>query len=731
MVPNLKPSVPRLRVRGVPPGLQRIAAVLLLLVAAGARPAAAEVASAPGGVLFSYRAPYAGSVALAGDFNGWSTTANPMTKDADGVWTLTVSLGPGEHQYKFVVDGQWIADPGNPVTAGDYGNSVVKVGTDGKVVQMKATSNTELSPKVYLGSRYVVIMQDQRTRGGNPQWDLARPDFDIDLHWNIRVNEDLSANLLTKINNQHENVQLWQTSLEFDRGNLLLQNEDINLIAFDNDSVGTFDDPLHLVGDIGIYHYAWGFQQQGAMAWRRFGDYQGKLLYSDNFNTGGTESPSSDPLIDDISRAMARNPDTTLVGSSAYSINRSDNAKNVLGARVKGPVPGVAGLTGGISYRLDRGEDPGAFVVVRDRTLAPGDTTVTADVYPGSIESWQAGGLDLEYSNEPAGIDLYGEFLVGDNWIATGQGNRNVYTYNNVNSSDVTFDRSAVTQATAPRTTERLDTSRRFKLGGEYYAYRGWHWTGSFTFQDEDLVDRSGEPVSRYNRMQVWDGGLRFDGGEWKDWPWNLGLDLTYYDFTYGDRSRWTDQFWFDDQNFWLETGEHLVTVDRLVMLGGDNVVSWKPYGSWTFYQPRNATVAYRGILNSTSLGRKPKYWGNHLTFHLDLTRRLGLNTDTRLAKYDDPVLNLHDTFTSHFVELKYHFTPDMEVGLSWGVDPWVIDGVTNEYAHIGRDLFLFNRGANGDAAKTQFLNMTNTIRAAEQALEDERVVQLEAILRF
>ncbi len=733
MAPNLKHFVPRLRFRGNRPVLPRLAAILILVSAVAGVRAEADVASAPGGgVLFSYKAPYAGSVTVAGDFNGWNATANPMKKDANGEWTATVPLGPGEHQYKFVVDDQWIADPGNPVTAGDYGNSVVKVGSDGKVVRMQATSNTELSPKIYLGSRYVVLMQNQRTRGANPEWSLDRPNFDIDLSWDIRVNEDLTAHVLTNINNQHENVQLWQTSLNFDRGNLLLQNDDINLIAFDNDSVGTFDDPLHLVGDYGIYHYSWGYEQQGVMAWRQFGNYEGKLLYSDNFNTGGVDSPSSDPLVDEVSRTLARNPDTTLVGSSAYAINRSDNAKNVLGMRLKGPVPGVGGLTGGISYRLDRGENPGAYVKVRNRTLAStGDTTLTADVYARSIESWQAGGLDLQYANDPAGIDLYGEFLVGENWIATGQGDRNLYTYHNLNPSEATFDRSVETVGSADRTTERLDTSRRFKLGGEYYAYRGWHWTGSFEFQDEDLVDRSGEPVSRYNRMQVWDGGLRFDGGEWKDWPWELGLDLTYYDFTYGDRTRWTDQFWFDDQNFWLESGEHLVTVDRLIMLGGNNVVSWKPYGSWTFYRPRNAKLGYRGTLNSTSLGRKPKYFGNHLTFHLDLTRRLGLNTDTRLARYDDPVLNLHDTFTSHFVELKYHFTPDLQVGLSWGVDPWVIDGVTNEYSHIGRDVFLFGRGANGDAAKSQFLNMTDTIRAAEQALEDERVVQLEAILRF
>ena len=48
---------------------------------------------------------------------------------------------------------------------------------------------------------------------------------------------------------------LWESNLRFDRGSLLLQNEDINLVAFDNDSVGVWDDPLHLVGDYGHLRY--------------------------------------------------------------------------------------------------------------------------------------------------------------------------------------------------------------------------------------------------------------------------------------------------------------------------------------------------------------------------------------------------------------------------------------------------------------------------------------------
>lgn len=84
--------------------------------------------------LFRYRPPESPpprSVHLAGTFNGWSTSATPMTdEDGDGVWEVAVPLPPGEHQYKFVVNGSdWRPDPANPRTAPDgYGgvNSVVR-----------------------------------------------------------------------------------------------------------------------------------------------------------------------------------------------------------------------------------------------------------------------------------------------------------------------------------------------------------------------------------------------------------------------------------------------------------------------------------------------------------------------------------------------------------------------------------------------------------------------------
>ncbi|MEX2180784.1 MAG: isoamylase early set domain-containing protein [Gemmatimonadaceae bacterium] len=64
-------------------------------------------------VRFIFVEPTARSVALAGDFNGWSRTATPLSPaDGSGAWTVTVPITAGRHEYSFIVDGErWVADP--------------------------------------------------------------------------------------------------------------------------------------------------------------------------------------------------------------------------------------------------------------------------------------------------------------------------------------------------------------------------------------------------------------------------------------------------------------------------------------------------------------------------------------------------------------------------------------------------------------------------------------------
>ena len=60
---------------------------------------------------FSFTAPDASSVQLVGDFTRWDQKPINLQKGVDGIWRTSLELAPGEHHYRFLVDGQWRDDP--------------------------------------------------------------------------------------------------------------------------------------------------------------------------------------------------------------------------------------------------------------------------------------------------------------------------------------------------------------------------------------------------------------------------------------------------------------------------------------------------------------------------------------------------------------------------------------------------------------------------------------------
>ena len=105
------------------------AAAVLLALGAGRLPAQAPDESSPatsnvsgalspsihndGRVTFTLRAPEANSLQLAGG-DGLGKGPFPMTKGADGTWSVTIAPPvPGFHYYWFVLDGVQVNDPGS------------------------------------------------------------------------------------------------------------------------------------------------------------------------------------------------------------------------------------------------------------------------------------------------------------------------------------------------------------------------------------------------------------------------------------------------------------------------------------------------------------------------------------------------------------------------------------------------------------------------------------------
>ena len=61
-------------------------------------------------VEFTFRAPGARKVWIAGNFNDWNANSMPMKKERDGAWRIKLKLAPGKYEYKYFVDGVWASD---------------------------------------------------------------------------------------------------------------------------------------------------------------------------------------------------------------------------------------------------------------------------------------------------------------------------------------------------------------------------------------------------------------------------------------------------------------------------------------------------------------------------------------------------------------------------------------------------------------------------------------------
>jgi carboxypeptidase Q len=53
------------------------------------------------------------SVSIVADFNNWNMFGTPLAK-VNGGWTCKLDLKPGRYLYKYIVDGDWTADPKTP-----------------------------------------------------------------------------------------------------------------------------------------------------------------------------------------------------------------------------------------------------------------------------------------------------------------------------------------------------------------------------------------------------------------------------------------------------------------------------------------------------------------------------------------------------------------------------------------------------------------------------------------
>ncbi len=143
-------------------------------------------------ITFTWQAPNANHVFLAGEMNDWQADTLPMVKNSQGVWQLTVYLEPGRWSYKFVQDGMWLTDERNPLKHSDgqggY-NSMLQVGTPDPLFQPRANPNErgtlqEISfQSQELGARTVLLYRPAGVKSdATLPWALVLHGYGMDRH---------------------------------------------------------------------------------------------------------------------------------------------------------------------------------------------------------------------------------------------------------------------------------------------------------------------------------------------------------------------------------------------------------------------------------------------------------------------------------------------------------------------------------------------------------------------
>jgi hypothetical protein len=122
---------PRLVTFAFRPAYTFVAAAAVLLLAAvlpnpwsnAPSPRATQAGSEKVYVQFRLQTSEASDVRLAGSFTDWQPQYQ-LHETAPGLWTVTLPLAPGVHDYAFVIDGhRWVTDPYAAAVQDGFGGS--------------------------------------------------------------------------------------------------------------------------------------------------------------------------------------------------------------------------------------------------------------------------------------------------------------------------------------------------------------------------------------------------------------------------------------------------------------------------------------------------------------------------------------------------------------------------------------------------------------------------------
>jgi hypothetical protein len=624
-------------------------------------------------VIFSLRAPEASEVYLVGDFNQWNPTVEPMNR-VDDRFEIGLFLVAGTYRYKFVVDGQTIADPDNPGRSPEKGSPLSLVErSGGLILSTELPEDTGPAAQAEFAARYI-----GRFTGESGDTDGAQR---VDGFMSARFDR-LRARAAVAT---HDSSWTWSPlSIDayFDRGFVEAELGKLSIRGFENDTTWSSSDPMRLVGDAGVYGYDAGFRRHGVSAVAKAAKLGLRAFYADE-TTRHPASVLPTPDLDGF--AAGTGADTT-----AYAATASFDGSDAVALEAEADFGDVEL---GYTRRDESGVNPGTVAEVT-RTGTGFETTryATREDRAASV-AW------LSYQSR--GLRATGAY----GWGGT---TARAYAMESASAPapapQFTGTGSAVDATLPVGETDRgvlsLETT-----GDGASATLSWDYT---RFDFDGVAGASRAEVNR---------ALLCGGAGWKQWTFSGSAEYT--------RARYgatPDALHIDwpEQNVWLSLWdafdpERLAAADRAtytVWRLGANSDGERIDG---FVDVAYVAEDVAGALVQAS-ARGQVEWS--------VAGPWRALADARIAGYDGG-----DTFESFYLEAGYR-ARRFDASVGFGFDPFVFDPVISDYADIGREQAL-RASLDGGFARSRAGVVTADVRARENTLADVRLIKVEFVVRL
>jgi Glycogen recognition site of AMP-activated protein kinase len=651
------------------------------------------------GIEFSYNAPDAGSVSVAGSFNDWNTTANTLEKSADGKWKTVIALPEGSHTYKYVVDGNWVFDDENTNVAEDgFGgsNSIVEVSTGGiisKSVQA-AKSPSSVNPKVYFDGRYYVL-NDMKKGDGN-RYSLDKPYHDLNLGIKVKLNQNMEGYTVLNVNNTTEGVDMWKTHLNYKRTYMHLDADYLYMYAFDNVGEISFNDPLQIVGGQGLYNYNFGY------------GYRGVKLFTDN-----SKLPSLKNLPVDIKLEVfgadqigdAERDVTALRIQTDYDFTMAGHENNfALGgsfynSRVNNQYNHT--FNDSVSFSGDIVDSNPAWEI---------DAILTSSItQPG----WQ-GSMDYMLGYEHYSFENTKEFRdFGDNELLV----KEEHTW-----QDGAIDHICWTL----RFPQALELEGNFQFNEINLNYE--------EFPDSVLVLPSPVTSNATLKRNSWSLAASFETESFTAEAGFKRWNTEYPDSV----ASWNDYYRFiertDGNGKWYQDYSELDFAQYMI-LGYETGLLWNVKLGYDY---KKISVEYEANIAQNDFSYSPVLVENFVRLGYEINPRWQICTDTRIPMYNSEFLGLvtdfendEDVFVALYAAVKYHLNENVWIALSYGVNPTVINDVTDQFYNGGRRQYLEETSGLDEYLQNTYNGFGDKIRSAEDAMAKDDRISLEAVIKF